>query len=90
MVDELETIGVNEVSVPEYYYKVILDYIEPELKGIGFILPNQKEMGLLKSYVVSIDEVEKFTNIDFFPSLPDATEDQLEGKIDLSKWNFSK
>ena len=90
LVDELETIGVNEVSVPEYYYKVILDYIEPELKGIGFILPNQKEMGLLKSYVVSIDEVEKFTNIDFFPSLPDATEDQLEGKIDLSKWNFSK
>ncbi len=39
-----KTIGHNDVSVPNYYYKVILDYSEPEIKGIGFILPhpNQK------------------------------------------------
>ncbi len=36
----LLTIGNNKVSVPKYYYKVILDYTEPEIKGIGFILPN--------------------------------------------------
>ena len=36
----LPTLGPNQVSVPEHYYKVILDYTEPGIKGIGFILPN--------------------------------------------------
>lgn len=39
--DSLPTIGKNKVSVPKYFYKVILDYSEPSIKGIGFIMPNE-------------------------------------------------
>ncbi len=84
----LPTIGPDSVSVPEYFYKVILDYREPELKGIGFILPNQGSKSSLKTYAVSIDSVEQRTSIDFFPLLPDTTENRLESSIDLKLWYF--
>ncbi len=83
----LPTIGPDSVSVPEYFYKVILDYREPELKGIGFILSNQGSKSSLKTYAVSIDSVEQRTGIDFFPSLPDDIEDKLEASVDLSLWS---
>ena len=82
----LPTIGPDSISVPEYFYKVILDYQEPELKGIGSILPNQGSKSSLKTYAVSIDSVEQRTGIDFFPSLPDDIEDKLEASVDLSLW----
>ena len=84
------TIGMNKVSVPEFYYKVVLDYEQPEIKGIGFILPNQKSNKSLQSYAVSVDEVERFTGIDFFHSLPDDVEKQIESDAAVNKWSFSK
>ncbi len=85
---DLPAIGVNEVSIPEYYYKVILDYKEPEIKGIGFILPNESSKKALETYVLSIDEVEKFTGFDFFPVLPDNVEENIESGVNVSKWSF--
>jgi len=85
---QFSTIGYNGVSIPNYYYKVILDYQEPEIKGIGFILPNQKSKSSLQSFSVSIDEVERRTGIDFYHALPDEIENQIESSIDVSKWSF--
>lgn len=64
-----QTIGPNRVSVPEFYYKIILDYREPELKAIGFILPNEKSSISLNSFAVTVDEVERVTGIDFYVAL---------------------
>ena len=83
-----KTIGHNDVSVPDYYYKVILDYSEPEIKGIGFILSNQKSKSSLQSFAVTIDEVERKTGIDFYHALPDGIEEQIESTIDINKWSF--
>ncbi|KHJ38017.1 nuclease [Pedobacter glucosidilyticus] len=84
----LPSIGTNKVSVPNYYYKVILDYKAPEIKGIGFILENKSSSQPLQSYAVSIDSVEKFTGIDFFVSLPDEEEAIIEKKICLACWSW--
>ena len=35
-----ETIGESKVIVPHQYYKVVLDYTDPDIKAIGFVLPN--------------------------------------------------
>ena len=83
------TIGINKVSIPEFYYKVVLDYEQPEIKGIGFILPNQKSNKSLQSWAVSIDEVERFTGIDFFHTLPDDIEEQIASDAAINKWSFS-
>ena len=82
----LPTIGENKVAVPQYFYKVILDYTEPDIKAIGFIIPNKSSQEPLQHYAVTIDSVEKVTNIDFFYQLPDDQEKVIESKIDINKW----
>jgi len=82
----LPVIGPNEVAVPEFYFKVILDYAEPERKTLGFILPNQASRADLSSYAVSIDQVEATTGIDFFPRLPDDLEESLESQSNPGEW----
>lgn len=81
-----ETIGENNVAVPKYYYKVILDYTEPVIKAIGFILPAEKSSEPLSYFAVTVDRVEEITGIDFFPALPDDIEDVVEAECDPSLW----
>lgn len=83
------TIGLNKVGVPSYYYKVILDYEEPQIKAIAFYLPNEKGTRDIQDYAVSIDYVEERTGIDFFYALPDSVENTLESTYDVTQWNFS-
>ena len=89
LTDNLPSIGVNKVSVPQYYYKVILDYTKPELKGIGFILPNASSTLPLQSYAMPIDSVERKTGINFFSALPDEQEQTIEKSICLSCWSWT-
>lgn len=57
-------IGTNKVTVPGYYYKVV--YSSSRREMIGFILPNERSKKPLSDYVVSVDSVERFTDLDFF------------------------
>jgi len=85
--DGLPEIGEDKVSVPKYFYKVILDYQEPEIKGIGFVMANRKSKLDIYHYAVSIDSVEKLTGLDFFPALPDEFEDAMEASVTLGAWS---
>lgn len=78
-------IGKNKVTVPGYYYKVVYSPVREQM--IGFILPNTKSRRVLNDYVVSVDSVENFTGIDFFPQLPDTLENRLEAVADFRKWD---
>jgi len=77
----LNTIGENKVSVPKYYYKAILDYKGPKSKTIAFVLPNEGSTLPLMHFSMTINELEKLTNMDLFYQLDDA----LEGKIEAEK-----
>jgi endonuclease G len=87
--DDLPQIGLNRVSVPEYYYKVLFDFVEPEIKAIAFIIPNQAGAFDLAHYAVSVDSVESMTGIDFFAALPDELERKLENHFNISDWSFA-
>lgn len=84
----LPSIGANEISIPNYFYKVILDYNEPGIKAIGFIMPNTGSKEILQNYAVSIDSVEKYTGIDFFPLLPDEQEALIEKTLCINCWSW--
>lgn len=86
--DNLKTIGQEQVSVPNHFYKILLDYTEPEIKAIAFLMPNRDVNEALYKYVVSIDKIEQLTGIDFFPALPDSVENELESKNDYKAWSF--
>jgi endonuclease G len=71
------TIGAGNVTVPGFYYKALYC---PRRGGIGFLMPNRKIDGQLQSWQVSIDLIEAFTGIDFFPQLPDERENEIESQ----------
>lgn len=81
-----KTIGDNEVSIPEYYYKIILDITKPEIKAIAFLMKNEKSSEPLTSFVVSIDRIEELSGLDFFPTMPDNLENALEGSTATAPW----
>ena len=86
--DGLKTIGKEKVAVPEYFYKILLNENNGKYKMIAFLMPNEMSSRPLYDYVVSVDEIEKMTGIDFFPILPDAIENELEKNSDYKAWSF--
>jgi endonuclease G len=86
-----KTIGItNQVSVPDYYFKIILEHDSLLTKCIAFLMPNEKCPLPLESYVVSVDSVENMTGIDFFPSIQDILETKIEALVDTINWSFEK
>lgn len=84
----LKTIGKDKISVPNEFYKIILDYTKPEIKAIAFLFPHKESKKPLYDFVVSIDELEQKTGIDFFPNLPNAIETKLEASSSYKNWSF--
>lgn len=85
-----KVIGNNEIAVPESFFKVVLSPFSQPMKGIGFIMPNGYVEGGLQYSAVSIDDVEKATGYDFFSSLPDDLEDEIEASCNFLRWNNKK
>jgi len=85
--DYIETIGLNEVTVPKWYYKVAMD---PECyeRNIAFVIENTRSSENMNSFVVSIDYLEEFSGLDFFHNLPDDVEESIESTIHNSLWNW--
>lgn len=78
--------GPNKVSIPTRFYKAVLDVNGK--RAIGFLYRSTVASGTPKSFAVSVDELEKITGLDFFPSLPDDLEIAVESSTDFGKWNF--
>ncbi len=75
------------ITIPCAFYKIAFQQ-GTNPKMIGFILNNSGSSNSLKSFAVSVDEIEKKTGIDFFPQLEDTIENQLESKVNLNSWNL--
>jgi endonuclease G len=88
LIPNLKTIGSEKVAVPQYFYKIILDYNSPEIKAIAFLMPHEKSEKGLYQFVTSIDEIETLTGIDFFPELPDKLENEIEKSSSYKDWAF--
>ena len=80
-----KTIGKNKVTVPEAFFKVVLRTGDNP-KAIGFVYKNAGGNRPKGDYVNTVDEVERLTGIDFFPSLPDDVERRVEATADLADW----
>ena len=82
-------LGESRVVIPDKFYKVVLLRKGGEYHGAGFIFHNPPKRNSrlsskpapnrpLQSYLVTIDEVEQVTGMDFFPALPDSIENAVE------------
>ena len=80
----LDQIGSNGVTVPERFYKAI--YCPAYQQMIAFLVPHRDSEASLKTFYLTVDELEKITGIDFFPELSDDIEEQMESQICTSCW----
>ena len=84
--DSDTTLASGRVKVPSAYYKVILAPCVRPMRVIAFIYPNGHSGGRLQQYAVSVDEVERRTGLDFFPTLPPEEQQCLESPVNLDAW----
>lgn len=84
--EDCRTIGRNKVAVPSHFFKVI--YAPSRQEGIAFLVPHQKTSKTPRHFIVSIDQVEEVTGIDFFPELPDDIEQTVESSSDVNRWKW--
>lgn len=83
----IEYIGDTRVYVPRSFFKVIISPYARPARGIGFIMPNGKVKGGMQACAVTIDSVESLTGHDFFASLPDEIESDVESQCDFHYWS---
>lgn len=80
-----ETIGLNQVVVPEAFFKVVLR-MNPEPAAIGFVIRNNEGKKKRDQFVNTVDDVERITGYDFFSALPDDIEDVVEATASIEDW----
>ncbi len=84
--DSDTTLVSGRVKVPSAYYKVIMAPCVSPRRAIAFIYPNGHSGGRLRQYAVSVDEVERRTGLDFFPTLPCDEQQRIESRVNLDAW----
>lgn len=80
-------IGKNKVVVPDAFFKVVL-CMKGTPKAIGFIYKNAEGDRPKGDYMNTVDEVERITGFDFFPTLPDDVEKKVEAESKASDWGI--
>jgi endonuclease G len=89
LLPSLKTIGQEKVSVPNYFYKILLDNSNGQYRMIAFLVPSKNSDKPIYDFTVSVDSLEKMTGIDFFPKLDDKIENSLEKNSDYKAWSFN-
>lgn len=81
-------IGKNQITVPQKFFKVILSPFTSSPKAIGFLFRNERSIAPLSTYAISVDSIEVLTGMDFFSSLPDELENEIEAQADCAQWKL--
>ena len=84
-IDELRTIGRNEVAVPTHLYKLVYDPKKKE--AIAFIMPNEElRTEDMPKYIVNINKIERETGLDFLSALSKEEQHKIESKKSAHLW----
>lgn len=85
------------VAIPKYYYMALLKVKNGvyssiafwmEHKEYGYDYQHQAPLSEIAKQAVSVNKLEELTGIDFFPNLPDKTEELVESTCDKSAWGM--
>ena len=86
LIDSLKTIGKNKVSIPEYFFKVLLRFNENQVLGIAFLFKNEGSANPLSSFAMTIDELETILDMNFFQALERHYEKSFEDTFCADCW----
>ena len=80
---------VNRLLVPQYFFMATVCQNGSSYKGIAFWANHDEPSRTVKSCIITIDELEKKTGIDFFCNLPDDIETEVESQVDYAFWKLN-
>ena len=87
-VNNLGQLGTNNVTIPGYFYKIVLRFEDTKVKIIAFLLPQVGAVGQIQDYIVTANTIETLTGLDFFPALSSSVENKAESQFEKSTWGF--
>lgn len=87
-VNNLGTIGKNEVTIPGYFYKVMLKQKDSKILSIAFLIPQIGSIGKIQDYIVTVNTIETITGLDFFPELKNSKENKIESQYQPNSWGL--
>ncbi|HSD05626.1 DNA/RNA non-specific endonuclease [Flavobacterium sp.] len=87
--DDLITIGEEEVSVPEYFFKIVVRVQNDSLVMIPFLIPNAESDAPLYTFATTIDTIEQITGINFNQKLVERIEEKIKKELSYKEWSFS-
>lgn len=85
---DLKTIGEEEVSVPEFFYKIIVRVQDDKLVMISFLVPNAKSDSPLYKFATTIEKIEKITGIEFNQKISEKVSEKIERELNYKEWSF--
>jgi endonuclease G len=75
------------VAIPSAYYKIIVDEKDGGVRALAFLIKADcSPLTRLKTRLVSIDEIEKDTGLDFFPEMSSVEQQALEATPAKRLW----
>jgi endonuclease G len=83
----LVSIGSN-VSIPKRYYKSVLKYSDDIPSVMAFLLPNEGSKLPLQNFTLSVDSLEQISGLDFYSSMRDTLQKNLEVSLCLNCWEW--
>jgi endonuclease G len=83
-----QVIGNDFVAVPTHFFKIIVDANNKDnITALAFLMPNKDLRGHdLNEYLVSIDEIEQLTGLNFLSALSLDQQEKIESKKAVSIW----
>lgn len=87
-VNNLGTLGKNKVTIPGYFYKILLRQEGSKYYSIAFLIPQVGSIGGIQDYIVTVNTIETITGLDFFPVLKKSIENKVESQYSPKKWGF--
>jgi endonuclease G len=83
---------IKGLACPKYYFMAVLAEKDGEYQAIAFLVEHKEGWNKtptpeeLQAVVVTVDELERRTGLDFFCNLPDGEEEAAESSVDLNRW----
>lgn len=85
--DGEETIIGTGIDVPTHYYQVILAQEGMDVRALAVIFPQDAPWSTYAARnIITIDELEELTGLDFNPDLPSFIQDPLESELPSRLW----
>lgn len=87
---QIKTTTRTRLIVPKYFFMAILCKKDNTYKALGFWIEHRDSYSKskLRTYVTTIDDLQKKTGIDFFCNLPDEIENKVEAETNPTEWNL--